>query len=93
MPVSPELAGLLVTALDEVAVVAKTRKLYVWRDVRIHLDSVAGLGSFLELEAVASPGSDLGAERDAVAELRRALEIRDEDLLGESYADLLLSPS
>lgn len=81
---------MLAAALDEVAVVAKTRKLYLWRNVRIHLDSVEGLGSFLELEAVASPGSDLGAEQDALDELRRALEIRDEDLLGESYADLSL---
>jgi adenylate cyclase class IV len=54
---------------------------------------VEDLGSFLELEAVASPGSDLGAEQDALDELRRALKIRDEDLLGESYADLSLGVS
>jgi predicted adenylyl cyclase CyaB len=77
------------SAFEQVVVVEKNRELYLWHDVRIHLDSVEGLGSFVELEALASPGSDLDAERDAVDELRRALEIRDEDLVGESYADLL----
>jgi predicted adenylyl cyclase CyaB len=87
--VPPSLAPLLASALGEVAVVEKTRRLYLWRDVRIHLDTVERLGSFVELEAVAAPGSDLSAEEDALAELRRALAIRDEDLLGESYAELL----
>ena len=35
----------------------------MWETVRIHLDEVRGLGSFLELEAVAEPGSDLARER------------------------------
>jgi len=86
--VSPEAAGLLRATLRHVAVVEKTRRLFVWRSVRIHLDSVDGLGSFLELEAVATPGSDLAEERVAVDHLRRVLEIRDEDLVGEGYAEL-----
>ena len=36
----------------------------MWETVRIHLDEVRGLGSFLELEAVAEPGSDLARERE-----------------------------
>jgi predicted adenylyl cyclase CyaB len=87
--VSPELASLLRTALPEVAVVEKTRRLFLRENVRIHLDTVDGLGSFVELEAVAVPGSDLTAEREAVDQLRRALEIVDDDLLGESYAELV----
>src|SRR5215213_1650988 len=58
------------------AVVAKARRLLLWEDsVRIHLDAVEGLGSFLELEAVAAPGSDLAREHDQVARLRDALAI------------------
>jgi homotetrameric cytidine deaminase len=48
---------------------------------------VQGLGSFLELEAVAQPGSDLDREREQVARLRGVLDIRDEALLDGSYAD------
>jgi homotetrameric cytidine deaminase len=69
------------------AVVVKRRRLLIWETVRIHLDEVRGLGSFLELEAVADPGSDLGRERRQVAQLRELLEIRDEALVVGSYAD------
>ena len=74
------------------AVVDKRRRLLLWDEtVRIHLDGVAGLGTFLELEAVADPGSDLSRERAQVARLRELLEIRDEDLREGSYADALLT--
>lgn len=65
-----------------VAVVSKRRRLLLFENVRIHLDDVDGLGSFVELEAVGG-----GAEALAVA--RERLGIRDADLLGVSYADLL----
>jgi homotetrameric cytidine deaminase len=71
-------------------VVVKQRRLLLWDEtVRIHLDEVRGLGSFLELEAVAPPGSDLTRERAQVARLREALEIPDEALRAGSYADAL----
>jgi homotetrameric cytidine deaminase len=73
------------------AVVVKRRHLLIWESVRIHLDEVRGLGSFLELEAVVEPGSDLGRERAQVAELRLALDIRDENLREGSYADALMA--
>jgi homotetrameric cytidine deaminase len=71
------------------AVVVKRRRLLIWETVRIHLDEVRGLGSFVELEAVAEPGSDLSRERDQVARLRELLEIGDEALREGSYADAL----
>src|SRR5918994_7470975 len=70
-------------------VVVKRRHLLLWETVRIHLDEVRGLGSFLELEAVAAPGSDLRREREQVAHLREALDIPDEALREGSYADAL----
>ena len=75
----PDPAGLL-AALGETngvdVVVEKRRRLLLWETVRIHLDEVEGLGSFLELEAVAGPDSDLTRERRQVAQLREALEHR-----------------
>ena len=51
-------------------VVEKRRHLLLWETVRIHLDEVTGLGSFVELEAVAGPDSDLSRERAQVGHLR-----------------------
>lgn len=80
-------------ALDEAlgtrGAVEKRRRLFVWQDVRIHLDEVAGLGSFLEFEAVAPAASDLSPERRRVAELRERFAIREEDVVAVGYADLL----
>jgi hypothetical protein len=60
----------LAAALGVMAAVQETRRLLLWRNVRIYLDEVPGLGSFIELEAVAEPGSDLSGEYRDIAELR-----------------------
>jgi homotetrameric cytidine deaminase len=77
-------------ALGTVVVVEKARHLLLWRDVRIHLDAVEGLGDFVELEAVAPPESDLEPERAKVAELSAALGIAPARTASRSYAELLL---
>jgi len=77
-------------ALGTLVVVEKRRRLLLWQDVRIHLDEVVGLGSFLELEAVAQPESDLAAEHEKVERLVAGLEIGDEARVAQSYCDLLL---
>src|SRR5215207_1068278 len=93
VPVSePEPLREALAAADGVlAVVDKRRRLLMWEGVRIHLDGVSGLGTFLELEAVAEPGSDLSREHAQVAQLRDLLDIRDEDLREGSYTDALLA--
>lgn len=58
--------------------------------MRIHLDEVERLGTFIELEAVAPPDSDLAHEHRLVAELRDALGITDERLVALGYAAQLL---
>jgi homotetrameric cytidine deaminase len=77
-------------ALGTLVVVEKRRRLLLSDGVRIHLDDVQGLGSFVELEGVAAEGSDLAAERDNVERLRAALEIAEDQLVPQSYSDLLL---
>jgi homotetrameric cytidine deaminase len=77
-------------ALGTLVVVDKERHLFLWEGVRIHLDRVRGLGSFVELEGVAPPESDLGPERARVAELSAALGIGPERILTDSYSDRLL---
>lgn len=84
------LKAALSESLGARAVVCKRRRLFLWRDVRIHLDWVDGLGDFLEFEAVAHEQSDLADERQKVQQLWDAFGIRSEDLLDRSYSDLIL---
>jgi homotetrameric cytidine deaminase len=89
----PDADGLreaLDAALGTLVIVEKQRHLLLWKGVRIHLDEVDGLGSFVELEGVAEPGSDLSAERRRVDALGEALGIVPERIVAESYSDRLL---
>jgi homotetrameric cytidine deaminase len=90
VPDAAALTAALDAALGTVVVVEKFRRLLLWEDVRIHLDAVEGLGTWVELEAVAPDGSDLAEEHRKVAELRAVLEIGDEDVVATGYAALLL---
>jgi predicted adenylyl cyclase CyaB len=77
-------------------VVSKRRHLFLWEGVRIHLDEVEGLGTFIEFEAVVESGSGAEAIAEAhekVARLRSHLAIEDSALVPVSYADLLLDGS
>ena len=70
--------------------VIKRRELWLWRGVRIHLDEVSGLGSFVELEAVVDHiGDEAEAGKRCQAMIDR-IGIGEEDMLGVSYSDLLL---
>lgn len=82
------LADALDAALGTLVVVDKRRRLLLYENVRIHLDDVAGLGSFVELEGVADADSDLSREHELVARLRDELGLG-EPVAG-SYSDLLL---
>lgn len=84
------LGAALEAALGVRVIVAKRRRLHVWSEVRIHLDQVDGLGTFIELEAVARPESDLTREHALVQELRDAFAIPNARLLSRGYADQLL---
>jgi predicted adenylyl cyclase CyaB len=70
--------------------VVKRRRLFLWQQVRIHLDEVERLGSFIELEAVAPAASDLSTEHALVDDLRAAFSISDDCLHALGYADQLL---
>jgi homotetrameric cytidine deaminase len=89
VPAPAALAPALRDALGTDVVVRKRRRLLLWRDVRIHLDEVEGLGRWVELEAVAPPESDLADEHAKVAELRAVLGITDDRVVAEGYAAML----
>ena len=80
----------LEAALGVVVVVTKRRRLFLWEGVRIHLDEVDELGSFVEFEAVLPDAGDLDTARGKVARLRAELGIEADTLVSVGYADLLL---
>lgn len=81
----------LEATLGTLVVVDKERRLLLWEGVRIHLDNVRGLGSFLELEGVAPPGSELAPERERVARLSEVLGLDESRILADSYSDRALA--
>ena len=88
---APEVIVALTRALGVRGTVRKTRELHLWHNVRIHLDLVENLGTFIEFEAVITPAAEFGPEASAgrIIELRRALGIGERDLISHSYSDLL----
>ena len=83
-----ELAGVLAHCLESRGVVQKARTLLLWRNTRIHLDEVDGLGTFVELETVIHEQNEHSA-RDELKQIAGALVLSDEDLMSEAYIDLL----
>jgi len=83
-----QLRELLTTALGEWNRVDKQREIYWADNVKLHLDEVKGLGSFVEIEAIGVAE----AEHEALEKQCRAwmekLGIADEDLVTGSYSDM-----
>jgi predicted adenylyl cyclase CyaB len=83
------LRELLHTALGTLVVVVKSREIFLYHNVRIHLDEVAQLGSFIELEAVVGGAADDATAQNQVAWLLEQFEIGAADLIAGSYSDML----
>ena len=69
--------------------VRKERRIYLWHNVRIHLDEAENLGSFLEFEAALAADADEATSQDRLGQLCARLGIRDDDHVAQSYSDLL----
>ncbi|HEY3612906.1 MAG TPA: class IV adenylate cyclase [Gaiellales bacterium] len=70
-------------------VVSKRRRLFLHRNVRIHLDDVEGLGCFVELESVlAVPGDESQDEARALAEAIAALGLAGRETIAGGYLEL-----
>jgi adenylate cyclase class IV len=69
-------------------VVAKTRELWMIENVRIHLDEVEQLGSFIEFEAMVDDHHDLSACQALLARLREAFSATMGEPISASYSDL-----
>ncbi|MCA9264994.1 MAG: class IV adenylate cyclase [Planctomycetales bacterium] len=79
----------LTAALGIQAVVCKARELYLWENVRIHLDRVQGLGEFLEFEAVLGGTISADEGQRQLEFLLDAFAIAPAQLVDCSYLDLV----
>jgi len=91
LPLPPEcrVDDVLELAAGRDARVEKTRTVFLHDNVRIHVDEVEGLGSFLELEAILDELCDERAAARKIGRLRAHLGVRDEDLIAGSYRELI----
>jgi predicted adenylyl cyclase CyaB len=85
------LKELLINALGILTVVEKQREIFFIDNVKFHIDSVKGLGAFIEIEAIDKDGT-IGIEKlekQCKIYLDR-FKIQTSDFIASSYSDLLI---
>ncbi len=70
-------------------VVEKKREIYIYKNVRIHLDQVKNLGTFIEFEAVVSPHDNEYDSHSNIEHLMNYLHVKEKDLISGAYIDIL----
>jgi predicted adenylyl cyclase CyaB len=86
------LKDILEQSLGLMVVVDKEREIYFIENIKIHLDRVKGLGTFLEIEAQSE--ADGLAEETLNRQCRQLMDefgVRTDDLVSDSYSDLIMN--
>ena len=85
------LKEILVKTLGIKAVIDKRRRIYFIDNVKFHFDTVARLGTFIEVEAIDRDGS-IGKEKlqSQCDHYARFFNIQPEEFIAVSYSDLIL---
>jgi adenylate cyclase class 2 len=78
---------------EEAFVIRKNRRIYALEGAEISLDSVDGLGEFVEIELILKDGAAVDGVRERLHGLAERLQIPKERLTTESYLELLASKS
>ncbi|CAN5800648.1 hypothetical protein BH10BAC2_BH10BAC2_30860 [soil metagenome] len=88
-----EMGNLLTEALGVKVIVEKSRKIYFLDNIKIHIDEVPQLGTFVEIEAsnLSEPSLTIAQLHKQCADLMQHFEIKEEDLIENSYSDMLLN--
>jgi len=89
----PALKAILTKQLGVKVVVDKERKIYFIDNVKFHFDIVAGLGHFIEVEAIAKDDSHSKAGLQKQCDYYiDFFKIQSAQFIEQSYSDLLLAP-
>jgi adenylate cyclase len=92
-PQPEDILQALASALGIRGHVRKKRMVYLYGPTRIHLDSVEGLGEFVELEVVLAAEGGIEDGISVAHSLMARLGIDPDDLVEESYIDLIEEPN
>ncbi len=87
IPEPTQLKELLSVSLGIKTIVKKDRSFWLYNNTRIHLDTVEGLGEFVELETVFQGQSDLEATQEH-QHVKTMLELNLADPIAVSYSEL-----
>jgi predicted adenylyl cyclase CyaB len=82
-----ELDETLKKLFDIFVIIDKEREIFVYDNIRIHLDKVKKLGSFLEIEIIYG---SFKAAKKIMNELLEYFNLEEKDFIKESYSDMLI---
>lgn len=85
------LKAILTKALGVKVTVVKTREIYYIDNIKFHIDTLEGLGNFVEIEA-GNKLADVSVEKlhEQCAFYMKEFGIGEEDLISNSYSDMML---
>uniref|UniRef100_A0A1A8MVD2 CYTH domain-containing protein n=1 Tax=Nothobranchius pienaari TaxID=704102 RepID=A0A1A8MVD2_9TELE len=86
----PSLQVVLADALGVKGQVQKVRQLFLIGQTRVHLDTVEGLGHYMELEVVMRPEQTVEEGQQIAVNLMQQLGVSEENLVTGAYMDLIL---
>ncbi len=90
LPRRNSVRAILARSLGVLAVVDKRREIYFVGNVKIHLDRVRGLGTFIEVEAMTRSG-DIRKVRAQATRFQKLFAISPQDIVPLSYSDMMLN--
>lgn len=85
------LKNILIKTNGVKVIVEKKRKIYFIDTVKFHFDTIPGLGTFIEVEAIDKTG-EIGIEqlKEQCNKYARFFEINESDYIALSYSDLIM---
>jgi predicted adenylyl cyclase CyaB len=84
------LKAVLLAALPTLIVVEKKREIYFIDHIKFHIDTLTGLGSFIEIEVIdATDAMDITKMKEQCQWYIELLDVQKEDLMENSYSDML----
>lgn len=91
LPPENNMKNLLSASNGVLVEVVKARRIYFINNVKFHLDTVEGLGEFVEIEAIDESGKqDVSLLQQQCSSYVELLGLEREDFLSHSYSDLIM---
>lgn len=85
------LKEILIKANGILVIVEKQREIYFVDNVKIHLDEVKNLGTFIEVEAIDENANYSKEKLQAQCDyFQKIFAIKNEDFIAESYSDMII---